>query len=88
METGASDYTLGGVPLQVHRHCTSERLHPIAFHSRKFTPAEINYDTSDNELLAIVDCFKRWRRYLEGALHQAVVMTDPTTWNCSPLPRS
>ena len=51
-------------------------LHPVAFHSRKFTSAEINYDTCDKELLAIVDSFKRWRRYLEGANHQITVFTD------------
>ena len=52
------------------------RLRPVAFHSRKFASAEINYDTHDKELLAIVDCFKRWRRYLEGAKHQVTVTTD------------
>jgi hypothetical protein len=48
----------------------------VAFHSRKFSSAEINYDTHDKELLAIVDCFKHWRRYVEGALHQVQVITD------------
>lgn len=27
-------------------------------------------------MLAIVDCFKKWRRYLEGAKHQVQVFTD------------
>ena len=57
VETDASDFALGGILSQRHEG----RLHPIAFHSRKFTEAEINYDTADKELLAIVDCFKRWR---------------------------
>ena len=48
----------------------------MAFHLHKFTPAEINYDTCDKELLAIVDCFKRWRRYVEGAQYQVIVITD------------
>jgi len=52
------------------------RLHPIAFHSRKFTPAEINYEIHDKELLAIVDAFKHWRRYCEGAIHQVEVYSD------------
>ena len=38
--------------------------------------AEIYYDTADKELLANVDCFKRWRRYLEGAKHQVQVISD------------
>ena len=48
----------------------------MAFHSRKFTSAEINYDIHDKELLAIVDCFKKWRRFLEGALHQVQIISD------------
>ena len=31
---------------------------------------------ADKELLAIVDCFKRWRRYLEEAKHQVQVISD------------
>ena len=33
-------------------------LHLIAFHSRKFTDAELNYEIHDKELLVIVDSFK------------------------------
>jgi len=51
-------------------------MHPVAFHSRKFSPAEINYEIHDKELLAIVDAFKHWRRYCEGAEHQIQVFTD------------
>ena len=72
VETNASDFALGGILSQRYEG----RRHPIAFHSRKFTEAEINYDTVDKELLAIVDCFKRWRRYLEGAKHQVQVISD------------
>ena len=31
---------------------------------------------ADKELLAIIDCFERWRRYLEGAKHQVLVITE------------
>jgi len=34
-------------------------LHLIAFHSRKLTDAELNYEIHDKELLAIVDSFKQ-----------------------------
>ena len=30
----------------------------------------------DKELMAIVDCFKVWRRYLEGAMHTVQVFSD------------
>src|SRR5438270_11883155 len=52
------------------------KLQPIAIHSRKFTPAELNYDIHDKELLAIVDTFQTWRVYLEGAEHQVMVYSD------------
>ena len=72
VETDGCDYALGAILSQKHEG----HLHPVAFHSRKFTPAEINYDTHDKELLAIVDSFKRWRRYLKGANHTVQVITD------------
>ncbi|KAF4306721.1 hypothetical protein GTA08_BOTSDO05973 [Botryosphaeria dothidea] len=73
VETDASGFALGA--------CLSQpddqgRWHPIAFYSRKFTPAELNYDTHDKELLAIVSAFKQWRHYLEGASYQVVVHCD------------
>ncbi|KXZ42459.1 hypothetical protein GPECTOR_144g722 [Gonium pectorale] len=39
---------------------------PVAFTSKKFSPAERNYTTSEQELLAIVHALKEWRCYLEG----------------------
>jgi hypothetical protein len=73
VETDASDFALGSILSQRNNE---NRLHPVAFHSRKFTPAEINYEIHDKELLAIVDSFKHWRRYLEGAAHQVQVFSD------------
>jgi hypothetical protein len=52
------------------------RLHPNAFYSRIFSPAQINYEIHNKELLAIVDCFKAWQRYLQGSLHMVQVLTD------------
>jgi hypothetical protein len=66
VETDASNFALRAV---LSQKGDDGRLHPVVFHSRKFTPVEINYEIYDKELLAIVDCFKVWRRYLEGATH-------------------
>jgi trimethylamine:corrinoid methyltransferase-like protein len=44
-------------------------LHPIAFFSKKHTPAEYNYEIYDKELIAIVRTFEEWRLALEGTLH-------------------
>jgi hypothetical protein len=40
------------------------------------SPPEINYDIHDKELLAIHDCFRSWRAYLEGAQHTITIFTD------------
>jgi hypothetical protein len=53
-----------------------EKLHPVAFHSRKCEPAEIRYEIHDKELLAIVDSFEQWRHFLEGSPHQIIVYND------------
>jgi hypothetical protein len=71
IEPDASDYALGSVMSQ---RGPDGKLHPIAFHSRKLTPAEMNYEIYDKELLAIVDCFEKWRHYLEGAQHRIQVL--------------
>jgi len=55
LETNASDFALGAVLSQL---CQHEKWHPVAFHSRKFSPAEINYDVHDKEIAAIVAAFK------------------------------
>ena len=73
LESDASDFALGAV---LSQHGEDGRLHPVAFHSRKFTAAEINYEIHDKELLAIVDSFQEWRHFLEGAQHPITVHTD------------
>jgi hypothetical protein len=73
--TDASDFALGAVLSQPDK---DGRLHPVAFHSRKFTAAKINYEIHDKELLAIVDSFQEWGHFLEGAQHPVTVHTDHT----------
>jgi hypothetical protein len=56
LATDTSTFSLGSVILQKGG---DGRFHPVAFHSRKLIPAEINYDIHDKELLAIVDYMTR-----------------------------
>ena len=73
IETDASDFAIGAV---LSQRDEEKRLHPVAFHSRKFQPAEVNYKIHDKELLAVVDAFKHRRRYCEGVTHQVQVYSD------------
>ena len=73
METDALDFALDAVLSQMG---TDDKLHPIAFHSRKFSAAEINYEIHDKVLLAIVDSFQECHHYLEGASSPVTVYTD------------
>ena len=73
IETDASDFAIGAV---LSQRDDENRLHPVAFHSRKFQPAEINYEIHDKVLLAVVDAFKHWQCYCEGATHQVQVFSD------------
>ncbi|CAJ0954229.1 unnamed protein product [Ranitomeya imitator] len=44
--------------------------------SKKFSPAERNYDVGNRELLAMKLAFEEWRHWLEEAKHRVVVLTD------------
>ena len=57
-------------------HIQNKRLHPVAFHSRKLSSAERNYDIHDKELLAILVAFLEWKHYLQGTEKPITVYTD------------
>lgn len=73
VEADASDFAIGSVLSQKDE---TGKFHPVAFHSRKLNPAEMNYEIHDKELLSIVDSFEKWRQYLEGARHRIEVYSD------------
>ena len=54
MQTDASGYALGVVVQQEH----DDGLHPVAFLSHSFLPAEQNYDIHDKELAGVIFRFK------------------------------
>jgi hypothetical protein len=73
VETDASDYALAAI---LSLYTPDGELHPVAFHSRSFSSAELNYDVHDKELLAIYEAFRHWRQYLEGSGDPVDVFTD------------
>ena len=56
IETDASNFAIGCVLSQDWNN----KLHPVAFYSRKMSSMERNYEIHDKELLAIVEAFKVW----------------------------
>ena len=57
----ASAFAIGGALLQLD-DAGQERV--VAFSGRKLTSAELNYDTRERELLAIIYALRQWRVYL------------------------
>ena len=72
IETDASNAAMSGVLSKLFK----DQWHPIAFFSRQFKGAEVHYSVPDKEMMAIVECFKHWRHYLEGSQHPVEVWTD------------
>jgi transposase InsO family protein len=62
LRTDASDYALGGVLMQEH----GGQLHPVAYHSRKFTPAEGRYGAYAREMAAVIDNVRHFEHYVDG----------------------
>ena len=77
IECDASDHVCAGVLSQRHPDGNGKFvLHPVAFYSKKMTPAECNYGIGDKELLAIIYSFQEWRHYVLGSETPTLVLTD------------
>ena len=73
VETDSSDYVNAGV---LSQYDDNGVLRPVAFFSRRLSPAECNYEIYDKELLAIIRAFEEWRPELQGAAYPVKVITD------------
>ena len=60
--TDASGYAVGASLSQD----SGQGLRPCAFMSKKMIPAEKNYPTHEQELLAVICALKEWRHHLHG----------------------
>ena len=58
VKTDALDYVSAGIFSQ---YDDEGILHPVAFYSKKYSPAECNYEIYDKELMAIVRAFEEWK---------------------------
>ena len=66
----ASDYAVGAVLGQTK----DKKHHAIAYASKTLTGAQLNYETTEKELLAAVFTIDKFRSYLVGA--KIIVYTD------------
>jgi hypothetical protein len=73
LETNVFNSVVGAMLSQLKE---SNLLHPIDFCSCKFSPAKINYDIHDKQLLTIIDAFKKWCHLLEGVQHEITIYLD------------
>ena len=78
VEVDSSDVGIGAVLSQ--RSEEDQLIHPVAFLSRRFTPAK--RDVGNRELLAIHAALEEWRHWLEGAQHPILTWTDHTNPQC------
>ena len=67
----ASNIGIGSCLMQYDE---KNKLHPIAYYSRKLSQTEINYDVTEKESLAVVASLKHFRHIILG--HKLVVFTD------------
>jgi len=73
IETDASVSVSAGVLSQ----CNDEGVwHPVAYFSKKHTPAECNYDIYDKEVMVIITALEEWRSECEGAQYPLQLITD------------
>ena len=73
LETDASNYVSAGV---LSQYAEDGLLHPVAFFSKKHSPAECNYDIHDKELLAVIRCCEEWRAELMSVSERFQIFTD------------
>jgi len=62
LQTDASNQSLGGCLLQMHKGVK----HPVLYASKKLIPREQNYSVGEREALAIIWAVKKFHRYLYG----------------------
>jgi hypothetical protein len=68
--TDASNYAVGAALSQDQGH----GLQPVAFMSHRMSPAQSNYPTHEQELLAVIRALSEWRHYLDG--RRFTIITD------------
>ncbi len=76
---------MGAILSQVAEACNTPltknskpKLHPLAYYSTTFLPAERNYNIYERELLAMMKALAHWHHYLGWTKHPFIILTDHT----------
>ncbi len=69
IHSDASDFAIGGVPMQEDR--------PVAFESKKLSEMERRWPTHEEKMWAVIHCLKTWGHYIGSK--DVVVWTDNVT---------
>jgi hypothetical protein len=79
-ETDTSNLVIRGVLSQYDND--DDILHPVAYFSRKHSPAKINYEIYDKEFFTIMHAFKEWLPFMEGSPHCIEGISDHQNLTC------
>ncbi|KAG5721517.1 hypothetical protein E4T56_gene13102 [Termitomyces sp. T112] len=74
VEANSSNFATGAVLLQ--QLLEDGKWHPVAFYSKSLNVVEHNYEIHNKEMLAIIQSFKEWQHFLEGAQHKFEIWMD------------
>ena len=73
IKTNTSNFAIGAIASQPN---SQGKLRPFAYHSKKLTGAELNWEIYDKELFAIVNAFRTWKIYIIGPKYPIKVFSD------------
>ena len=73
IETDASKSVCSGI---LSQQGEDGKWRPAAYRSKTMQDAKCNYDIHDKELLAIIQAFKEWKRYMRGSHRPVQVFTN------------
>ncbi|KAK1793770.1 hypothetical protein P4O66_001506 [Electrophorus voltai] len=65
-----------GVRAALSQRCQGDKLHPMAYFSKKLSPMEQNYGIGEYKLLTIKLALEEWRHSLEDSNNPFLVITD------------
>jgi hypothetical protein len=73
IETNSYDFAISAI---LSQRDEENKLHPVAFWSKKLTASELNYSVPNKEFFAIMSALQKWKHWLEGAQYKTIIYSD------------